>query len=216
VKKGLCEGLRFKIQKPKVDNLVTDNLTRDQLQRLIQAIDEDPHVPIGNLMKFALFTGMRRGEIFNLKWTDLDFEREFITIKNPKGGKDQAIPMNDEARRILENHPRVKKSPYVFANRHGKKRRSVQHLVNDIKKKAGLPKNFRPLHGLRHVYASMLASSGQVDMYTLQKLLTHKDPRMTQRYAHLRDEALRKASNLAGGLISEVMNEKEDSAKVRA
>jgi len=41
--------------------------------------------------------------------------------------------------------------------------------------------------GLRHVYASMLASSGQVDMYTLQKLLTHKSPAMTQRYAHLRD-----------------------------
>jgi integrase len=49
----------------------------------------------------------------------------------------------------------------------------------------------------------MLASSGEVDMYTLQKLLTHKSPQMTQRYAHLRDDTLKKAADLAGKLISE-------------
>ena len=59
------------------------------------------------------------------------------------------------------------------------------------------------------VFASMLASSGQVDMYTLQKLLTHKSPQMTQRYAHLRDEALRKASDLAGDLIAQALKEKD-------
>ena len=52
------------------------------------------------------------------------------------------------------------------------------------------------LHGLRHVYASILASSGQVDMFHLQKLLNHQSPIMTQRYAHLRDEALKQASNV--------------------
>jgi site-specific recombinase XerD len=54
----------------------------------------------------------------------------------------------------------------------------------------------------------MLASSGEVDLYTLQKLLTHKSPQMTQRYAHLRDEALRKASNLAGELIKQAKENK--------
>jgi integrase len=53
----------------------------------------------------------------------------------------------------------------------------------------------------------MLASSGEVDMYTLQKLLTHKTPQMTQRYAHLRDETLKKASNLAGEIIKNAANE---------
>ena len=52
----------------------------------------------------------------------------------------------------------------------------------------------------------MLASSGQVDLYTLQKLLTHKSAAMTQRYAHLRDETLRRASDLAGDLIGQAMN----------
>ena len=46
---------------------------------------------------------------------------------------------------------------------------------------AGLPDDFRPMHGLRHVYASMRASSGKVDMYVLQKLMPHKSTKMTQR-----------------------------------
>jgi integrase len=57
----------------------------------------------------------------------------------------------------------------------------------------------------------MLASSGRVDIATLQKLITHKSPQMTQRYAHLRDEALRKASELAGSLITKASTQKNNS-----
>ncbi|QLA21647.1 tyrosine-type recombinase/integrase [Desulfolutivibrio sulfoxidireducens] len=70
-----------------------------------------------------------------------------------------------------------------------------------ITTRARLPKEFRPLHVLRHVSASMLPSSCQVDLYTLQKLLTHKSPQMTQRYAHLRDDALRRTSDVAGDVL---------------
>ena len=160
-------------------------------------------------MKLVLFTGMRRGEVLKLKWEDVDFDRRFINIRDPKGGPDQKIPLNDAARNVLESHPR-EDSPYVFPGRGGKQRVSVQAGVNKIKKLAGLPKDFRPLHGLRHVYASMLASSGKVDMYTLQKLLTHKSPQMTQRYAHLRDKALRRAADLAGELIQEAVAGKSE------
>ena len=127
--------------------------------------------------------------------------------RDPKGGPDQIIPLNDSARQLLEHHPKSK-SEFVFPGRDGKQRVDIKRSVNRIKEKAGLPKDFRALHGLRHTYASMLASSGQVDMYTLQKLLTHKSPLMTQRYAHLRDETLRRASNLAGNII-------EKAAKVQ-
>ncbi len=55
----------------------------------------------------------------------------------------------------------------------------------------------------------MLASSGKVGLYTLQKLLTHKSPAMTQRYAHLGDDALKDASGLAGDIISQAVNSAE-------
>ena len=72
----------------------------------------------------------------------------------------------------------------------------MQRPLSRIRKNAGLSKDFRYLQGLRHTFASELASSGKVDMYTLQRLMTHKDFRMTQRYAHLSDETLKKASNV--------------------
>ena len=76
-------------------------------------------------------------------------------------------------------------SDYVFPGLDGKKRATIQAATGKIHKEAGLPPKFRMLHGLRHHYATTLAASGQVDLYTLQKLLTHKDSRMTQRYAHI-------------------------------
>ncbi len=59
------------------------------------------------------------------------------------------------------------------------------------------------MHGLRHTFASALASSGRVDLYTLQKLLTHSSPYMTQRYSHLADEALLRAASVMGDIWSE-------------
>ena len=176
------------------------------------AIEKDTNIQAANMMRMALFTGMRRGEMFKLQWKHVDSERGFINIIDPKGGPDQRVPLNDATKDLLQSHERTK-SPYVFPGRNGQQRTDIKHQVNRIKKEAGLPDDFRALHGLRHVYASMLASSGQVDMYTLQKLLTHKSPMMTQRYAHLRDETIRSASNLAGNIIDQAAKEKDQKAE---
>jgi integrase len=200
VKKKLCEGLNFDITIPRVDNIKTEDLNTDQLRKLLEAIDSSEDIQAADIMLMALFTGMRRGELFKLKWSDIDFDRGFINIRDPKGGVSQKIPLNDQARAVLMNHPHT--ADYVFDRGDGKPFTDIRRRVNPIKKAAGIPDDFRALHGLRHVYASMLASSGQVDMYTLQKLLTHKDPKMTQRYAHLRDETLKRAADLAGELVT--------------
>ncbi len=207
--KHLCEGIAFKIEMPKVNNLRTEDLTPEQVGNLLRVIDEDSHAQAGPMMKLALFTGLRRGELFKMRWQDVDLERGFISILDPKGGPDQMIPINDPAEKLLKSHPRTD-SPYVFPGRDGEQRANIYPAVNKIKRAAGLPADFRPLHGIRHVYASMLASSGQVDMYALQKLMTHKSPIMTQRYAHLRDEALRRASDLAGDLIVQAQESIEE------
>jgi integrase len=210
VRKKLSAGINFTIEMPRTENLKTEDLNPEQLSRLLKAIDKDTNIQAANMMRMALFTGMRRGEMFKLKWRDIDFERGFIALRDPKGGPDQKIPLNDAARDLLESHPRTR-SPFVFPSRYGKQRTDIKHQVNRIKENAGLPADFRALHGLRHVYASMLASSGEVGMYTLQKLLTHKDPKMTQRYAHLRNEALKRASNLAGDLIEQAINGQKEN-----
>ncbi|MFH1147475.1 MAG: site-specific integrase [Pseudomonadota bacterium] len=209
-RKQLSAPLPFTIELPQVNNETTENLTPDELSKLLQTIETTENVQAANFLKMILFTGMRRGELFRLQWTDIDFDRGFILLRDAKGGIDQRIPLNDSARKLLQAHPRTR-SPFVFPGRGGRQRTDIKNQVNKIKQDAGLPKDFRACHGLRHVFASMLASSGQVDMYTLQKLLTHKSPQMTQRYAHLRDETLQKASNVAANIIGQALSGTEDN-----
>lgn len=211
INKQICPGLNFKVQMPKFDNKKTEDLTPDELEKLLKAIDEERDNPdVAKMLKLALYTGLRRGEIFRLKWDDIDFENGFMELYDTKGGKNYTLPFNPFAKGVLESVQRSQ-SPYIFPGRYGECRKHCTRQANQIKKRAGLPKDFRIFHGLRHVYASMLASSGQVDLFTLQKLLTHKSPQMVQRYAHLRDDALRRASNLAGELVDQIIKkEKRD------
>ena len=215
VQKQLCQNLSFKIQLPPVYNNKTEDLTPEQLKKLLKVLDESKDLVAANMMRLALFTGMRRGEMFKLRWKDIDFNKGFISLRDPKGREPQKIPLNDFAKSVLESMPRHK-SGFVFTMKNGKPfTTDLRKRLNRIRDAAGIPKDFRALHGLRHVYASTLASSGQVDMYTLQKLLTHKSPQMTQRYAHLRDESLKRASDLAGEIISETLEKNSPVVEVK-
>jgi integrase len=86
-KKGLCGVPGFVIQMPtKINNLKTEDLSDEEMRRFLAALNEDPDIQVANLMRLVLCTGMRRGELFKLKWEDIDFERGFIHIIDPKGG----------------------------------------------------------------------------------------------------------------------------------
>jgi integrase len=139
VRKKLCDGLNFKIEMPDVDNLKTEDLNPEQLSNLLKAIEKDLHPHAGQMMKMALFTGVRRGELFRLKWEDINFDRGFINIVDPKGGPDQKVPLNDAARDLLNSHIRTG-SPYVFPGRNGGQRVNIAKQVNRIKKMRGYQK----------------------------------------------------------------------------
>jgi len=61
------------------------------------------------------------------------------------------IPLNDAARGVLDSHPKTEGTDYIFPGRDLQARRNVHRVINRIKARAGLPADFRPLHGLRHV-----------------------------------------------------------------
>jgi len=205
IKKGLCAApdprvLHFEM--PKIDNIKTESMTSKQLKAYWQALDEEEDQNAASLIRLALATGMRRGALFALKWEDVDFEERFITLRGEaaKKGKTEKIPMAQLAYDILKQVDQGE-SEYVFPGHDGGKRKEFVRIARRVRDKAGLPKDFRPLHGLRHTFASLLASSGKVDLYTLQKLLSHGSPQMTQRYAHLADEALRRAASVADDVL---------------
>jgi len=159
-KNNLCSGLSFKIQMPKVENYKTEELTNAQLQKLMQVLEEESDIQVSNLVRLALYTGMRRGELFNLNWGDIDFYNKTITVKSDNKGDQPTIPLNEMAEKVLVEHAHTEKgSKFVFPGRGGKKRTECKRPLLRIREKAGLPDDFRILQGLRHVYASMLVSS---------------------------------------------------------
>ncbi|MCX5855980.1 MAG: integrase, partial [Deltaproteobacteria bacterium] len=127
-KRQLCRELPFSIDAVKVDNRTTEDLTPGQLKNLLKAITESTDIEAANIMRMALFTGMRRGELFKLKWSDIDFDRGFITIRDPKGGVSQKIPLNDQAREVLKNHPAT--ADHVFVRGDGKPFTDIRRRVN--------------------------------------------------------------------------------------
>jgi len=188
-----------KVKKPKLNNQVTEFFTDDELNSLLDVLDKWNNRMSAGFILFSLHTGLRRGELFKLTWEDMDLTRQSMTLKDPKGKLDQTLPLSDKAVEVLKNLPREFETPWVFYGKNGKKRTDFKGPWDRIKEAAGLPPGFR-LHGLRHHFASALVSAG-VDLYTVQKLLCHKDASMTQRYAHLADKTLRDAVNLSDTLL---------------
>jgi integrase len=148
---------------------------------------------------------MRKNALLSLRWNDVDFDFGFITLRGEVAKKrvTERIPLSAAAKAILKSIPRTT-NEYIFPGKDGGARHEFKRVAKRVKEKAGLPEDFRPLHGLRHTFASWLASSGEVDLYTLQRLLTHNSPQMTQRYAHLADSALQRAASVADKLFAPV------------
>jgi integrase len=120
----------------------------------------------------AISTGMRLGEILNLKWQEVDFEHGFIRVTKSKNGKARDIPINSYLEETLKGLVEsMKRGNYVFCNKVGEKLSRIDHFFAKARKLAGL-EDLR-FHDLRHTAASLYASRG-CDIITLQNLLGHR------------------------------------------
>lgn len=155
-------------------------LSGDEERRLYKVLIGHP---LRSLVTFALNTGMRRGELFALKWGDLDVSKGIVTV-NGLNCKTRNIPLN---KRVLNVIPE-KVSEYVFVNHKGHPLTQIRRQWEWIAREASLG-NFR-FHDLRHSFASKLVMNG-VDLDTVRELLGHTTLQMTIRYAHLSDEVER-------------------------
>ena len=140
------------------------------------------------LVLLALNTGLRRGELFNLKWSDVDFARKSLTVAGgtAKSGQTRHVPLNTESRALLLEWKKQAISDLVFPSPvTGLKFNNITKGWTQLCKRAGLV-DFR-VHDLRHTFASKLVMSG-VDLYTVKELMGHSTIQMTERYAHLAPE----------------------------
>jgi integrase len=180
-----------KVKLFKENNVRVRYLEKEEIKKLI----DNAAAHLKPVLIVALNTGMRKGEILNLKWHDLDFKNNIIYIRQSKSGEKREVPMNPLVRRTLiavRKHP---DSPYVFCNEKGESFANVRKSFFTAVKKSGIIK-FR-FHDLRHTFASHLVMSG-VDLNTVRELLGHKSLEMTLRYSHLSpDHKQRAVANLS-------------------
>ena len=194
------------VEVPKLDNQKTEFLSDEELSRLLAVLEDWPFGDSAAFVKFCLFTGFRRGELFKLRWSHIDFDRGLVTLPDPKGKKTVTVPVSQPALDVLRDL-NATSSPFVFPGKDGKQRVDFKGPWKKIRKAAGLPADFR-FHGLRHNFASQLISNG-VDLAVVGKLLSHKQAQTTMRYAHLRPDVVRAAALKSGELLTlKAKNEK--------
>jgi integrase len=170
-------------------------LSKEECALLLGACTSSRFRGMYEVVAMAISTGMRRGEIFRLKWEDIDFERKRLVVNSCRGGhtknyESRTIPMNEFLMSVLKNWHGVPDSPYVFSLDNGKPGAHIPYHFRVALKKAGIP--HARFHDLRHTFASLLVMAG-LDIPTLQQLLGHQDIHMTMRYAHLHPDHMRQA-----------------------
>lgn len=176
-----------KVRQFRLNNQRVRVLSSEEERDLLSALG--PNRLVKQIVIFALNTAFRRGEIFDLKWFDLDFSRRMIQIRQSKANKNRVVPMNATIWELLNSMART--SEFVFPSpktgvRLNQIKRSFRRAVDE----AGL-QDFR-FHDLRHTAATRMADAG-ADAFTIMKILGHSDIRMTARYTHATDAALRRA-----------------------
>ena len=142
----------------------------------------------------ALHTGMRRGEILNLKWNDIDFNRNVVIVRNSKNGERREIPLSNRLREMLKSLPM--NGECVFHSRAGNPYRSIRTAFATAVKRAGLD-DFH-FHDLRHVFATTLKTRG-ADLSDIKEYLGHKSLEMTNRYSHVTSERKQSIIKLLDG-----------------
>lgn len=138
------------------------------------------------MVLLSINTGIRRGEMFSLRWEHVDFGLKQITITgtNAKSRRTRHIPLNSEALKTLQDWQAQQRAGerLVFTNHRGKQFTDIKTAWNKLISDACI-QDFR-WHDLRHHFASKLAMNW-VDLNTIRELLGHSSYKMTLRYAHL-------------------------------
>jgi len=182
-------------------------LSREEIHLLINSTDNEKHKLI---VKLLYGSGLRVSEIVNLRVRDLDLENNYGWVRGGKGNKDRMfiVPkmLINEIGKLIENK---NYDSYIFDSYNGHlSSRSVQEIIKNAAKKAGIKKRVHP-HTLRHSYATHLIENGY-DIAAVQSLLGHNSPNTTMVYLHTAMPTMLNVRSPLDDLQSSNNNEKQE------
>lgn len=172
-----------KIHMPRKDKKLPTVLSIEEVLLLLQSTKNLKHRTV---IAMLYGSGLRIGELIDLKLSDFDFKRKQLHIKNAKGRKDRYTTIAESLFPLLKNyHNTYKPKVYFIENPHGGKysAESIRAFLKKNVKAAGLTKLVTP-HTLRHSYATHMLEQG-IDLRYIQELLGHSRPETTMIYTHV-------------------------------
>ena len=183
--------------------VLTRFLSREEVDRLHRVLERQTgrgQRQQADIVRLLLLTGCRRGEILQLRWSEVHDER--LILQASKTGR-RTVPLNTQARAVLERQPRGT-SPFVFPSPRDPSRPLSRNLALwcRVRREAGI-EDVR-LHDLRHTVASHAVMNG-VPVPVVARLLGHSDVHTTLRYAHLGDREIERAAETVGQAIAAIM-----------
>ncbi len=202
-KNGTKEAKLFKLDEPLSNHV----LSYEEEGKLLAACDEPelrhraPH--LRSIILLALYTGLRRGEILRLRWSDMDFQKKVLTVRKSKtkSGQGRRVNLNSVLMNTLLPMRQQEQGEWIFPspNRYqtlGEPERHIGDVKNAFRRAvrlAGIASI--TFHQLRHTFCSRLADAG-VPLPVIQDLAGHASIAMTRRYTHPSNEVKEKAVEL--------------------
>ncbi|MDP2207302.1 MAG: site-specific integrase [Bacteroidota bacterium] len=186
-----------KVEKPKTPELIPLFLTKQDFNLLLTAIVEND---FRELVIIAAYTGLRLGELLSLEWSDIDFKKRVLQVRNKetfttKSGRNRLLPMAEVVYHTLMQRKESLTSEHslIFNSK-------PQYVTKKFKRyvrASGLNERLH-FHSLRHTFCSWLAEAG-VSLYAISKLAGHSQTKTTEIYAHLQSDSMH-------GLVNDAFN----------
>lgn len=189
----------------KEDNQRQRFLSHDEIARIYAAMEFEQNKTAVAVLKLLLLTGTRREEALRARWEHIDMGTGQWLLPTTKSGRSRYVTLNDSAKALLNDLASQHFSPWVFPGRDGTKpfnnpRKAFCRIL------AAANVGHLRIHDLRHSFASLAVSAG-ASLYEVQALLGHSSAQMTQRYAHLTDNGLRRASQAVADAVDAALGQ---------
>lgn len=193
------------LETPKLDKRMPKYLTLEDSQRLLEVAGNEDNR--NNERDFAITTlflncGMRLSELVNINIKDIRFDEYKMNVIG-KGNKERTIYLNKACMKAISEYLSVrpnegidyksKDALFLSERRERISNRTVQHIIKNELRKAGLDTTKYSVHKLRHTAATLMYQYGNVDIRALQELLGHASISTTEIYTHVENEQVRRA-----------------------